>query len=78
MCGDDAEAKKVVAQLVKDLGLEPFDTGPLYHARYLEALAMLYIDMVYVQAHDPHFTFTVATRTVKEKPKKKEMAGAMK
>jgi len=62
IAGDDTEAKNVVSQLVSDLGLEPFDVGPLYEARYLEAFAMLYIDMVYVHGHDPHFTFAVLTR----------------
>jgi len=64
ICGDDPEARDVVAGLAEEIGFEPFITGPLYHARFLEALAMLYIDMVYIQKHDPQFAFAVLTRTV--------------
>lgn len=44
-CGDDDAAKQVVAGLIHELGLEPVDAGPLRHARYLEATAMLYIHL---------------------------------
>lgn len=44
-CGDDADAKQVVAGLISDLGLEPIDTGGLAEARLLEPLAMLWITM---------------------------------
>lgn len=44
-CGDDAEAKKLVASLIQDLGMEPVDAGPLSNSRYLEATAMLYIHL---------------------------------
>jgi len=44
-CGDDVEAKQVVASLIADLGMEPVDAGPLLNARYLEATAMLYIHL---------------------------------
>jgi len=40
-CGDDEAAKRVVAQLVADAGLDPVDCGPLSSARYLEAVGML-------------------------------------
>ncbi len=44
-CGDDAEAKQVVAKLIDELGMEPVDAGPLSNSRYLEATAMLYIHL---------------------------------
>ncbi len=44
-CGDDAIAKQTVADLIKQLGMEPVDAGPLRNARYLEATAMLYIHL---------------------------------
>lgn len=44
-CGDDAEAKAVVARLVADVGFEPVDAGGLTSARYLEPLTMLWITM---------------------------------
>jgi predicted dinucleotide-binding enzyme len=39
ICGDDGEAKAVVAQLAEALGFEVADTGKLAMARYLEPLA---------------------------------------
>ena len=48
-CGDDAEAKSVVAKLINDAGFESLDAGPLPSARYLEPLAMLMIRLGYGQ-----------------------------
>jgi 8-hydroxy-5-deazaflavin:NADPH oxidoreductase len=48
-CGDDAEAKKVVATLIGELQLEPIDAGPLSSARYLEPLGMLLVQLAYKQ-----------------------------
>ncbi len=48
-CGDDAGAKAAVAQLIKDVGFEPVDCGPLTVARYLEPLALLMAHLGYVQ-----------------------------
>ncbi len=46
-CGDDAAAKAEVAQLIREVGFEPIDSGPLTTARYLEPLAMLLIQLAY-------------------------------
>jgi predicted dinucleotide-binding enzyme len=35
-CGDDEDAKEVAASLIRAVGFEPVDTGPLRIARYLE------------------------------------------
>lgn len=43
IAGDDAEAKSKVAQLVKDSGLRPVDTGPLNRARQIEGMQLLHI-----------------------------------
>jgi len=43
VAGDDAEAKRVVLDLVGAIGLNPIDAGPLEVARALEALALLNI-----------------------------------
>ena len=45
VAGDDPEAKRIVMQLVEELGLDAADVGPLYNARYLEAMAPLYVYM---------------------------------
>ena len=62
LCGDDAEAKKVVADLARQLGFEPVDVGPLRSARYLEAVAMLWIDMAVLQGFGMNFGFQVVRR----------------
>ena len=48
-CGDDALAKAVVSNLIRETGLEPVDAGPLSNARYLEPLAMLMINLAFAQ-----------------------------
>src|SRR5262249_51266519 len=57
LCGDDTEAKKTVADLARQLGFEPVDVGPLRSARYLEAMAMLWIDMAVLQGFGTNFGF---------------------
>lgn len=44
MASDDAAAKKRVAQLIGELGLEPFNAGKLANSKYLEGMAILYLD----------------------------------
>jgi len=46
-CGDDADAKKTVHQLVADLGFEAIDAGPLKQARLLEPFALLWISLAF-------------------------------
>ncbi len=46
-CGDEPEARAVVAKLIMDTGFDPVDAGPLTSARYLEPLAMLMITLGY-------------------------------
>jgi NADPH-dependent F420 reductase len=41
LVGDDRAAKDVVAKLVRDIGLEAVDVGPLRHARIIEGLHYL-------------------------------------
>ncbi len=43
IAGDDANAKDKVAQLVKDAGMRPVDTGPLNRAREIEGMQLLHI-----------------------------------
>jgi predicted dinucleotide-binding enzyme len=42
-CGDDADAKKIAAQLIEETDFEAVDAGPLENARYIEAYAILVI-----------------------------------
>ena len=61
-CGDDAAAKAAVAPLVAAAGLRPFDAGPLRNARYLEAMAMLWIDLAIKRGRGPTFGFRTLER----------------
>lgn len=52
-CGDDADAKMAVAQLIRDAGLEPVDAGGLDAAPNIEAFARLVIKLAYGQGRGP-------------------------
>lgn len=53
ICGDDSTAKATVGKLASDLGFEVVDAGPLYAARFLEPLAMLWIHLAFKQGLGP-------------------------
>jgi hypothetical protein len=40
-CGDDQNAKEVAATLIRDVGFDPVDSGPLRIARYLEPFSLV-------------------------------------
>jgi hypothetical protein len=46
LSGDDSAAKEIVAGLVRGIGLEPVDVGPLRTARYTEQMALLYVSLL--------------------------------
>ena len=50
-CGDDAGSKEVAAGLIRDVGFEPVDAGPLRIARYTEPFALLMGQLAY-EGHD--------------------------
>lgn len=62
LCGDDADAKKVVMELIENLGFEACDTGGLLMARYLEPTAMVWILMGRMQGKGADFAFKILTR----------------
>jgi hypothetical protein len=62
VCGDNAKAKSVVAELARELGFDTSDAGPLIAARYLEQLAMLWIHLAYVVGLGPDFVFKLLKR----------------
>lgn len=61
-CGDDADAKKFVQPLIVDAGLDPVDVGPLSNARWLEAMAMLWIDLAFNRGFQTNFAFRIVRR----------------
>jgi len=44
-CGDDEGSKSVVKSLIRDIGFEPVDSGPLTNARYLEPISEFIIQL---------------------------------
>ena len=61
-CGDDAEAKALVAQLIIDTGFEPVEAGPLHNARLLEPLANLWMQLAYVNGRGTEMAFKLLPR----------------
>lgn len=45
VAGDDADAKKLVSELVKSGGMRPLDVGPLANARHLEGIALIHMSL---------------------------------
>ena len=62
VAGDDAPAKQIVMSLVAELDFDPIDTGPLAMSRYLEPLAMLWINLAYTQKLGPDIGFALLRR----------------
>ena len=61
-CGDDAEAKKIAAQLAGDLGFDPIDAGPLTQSRLLESYALLWITLAIKQGLGMNIAFKLMRR----------------
>lgn len=62
ICGDDAAAKQVVGRLVEELGFTVVDAGALLLSRYLEPLAMLWVNLAYVMGHGPNIALHLVKR----------------
>ncbi len=46
-CGDDESGKDVAAELIRDVGFDPVDAGPLRIARYTEPFSLLIAQLAY-------------------------------
>ncbi len=55
--GDDAFAKDVAARLIRDVGFEPVDAGPLRIARYAEPFALLVAQLAYEGEGGPELAY---------------------
>ncbi len=55
--GDDAGAKEVAARLIRDVGFEPVDAGPLRIARYAEPFALLIGQLAYEGDRGPALAY---------------------
>lgn len=59
VAGDDANAKAIASDLVRDLGFDARDVGPLRNAAALEHLALLWIDQAFRGPHGRNFVLSV-------------------
>jgi predicted dinucleotide-binding enzyme len=56
-CGDDRRAKGVAAKLIRDVGFDPLDAGPLRIARYLEPFTLLVAQLAYEGKGGPELAY---------------------
>ena len=56
-CGDDARSKKVAAGLIRDVGFDPVDAGPLRIARYTEPFTLLIAQLAYEGDGGPELAY---------------------
>jgi hypothetical protein len=61
-CGNDSAAKKVVEQLIAQLGWHPLDVGGLEQALHLEHMTLLWVRMVRVNGNSPNMVWAMLTR----------------
>lgn len=56
-CGDDTKAKQVAVKLIRDVGFDPLDAGPLRVARYSEPFALLVAQLAYEGQGGPELAY---------------------
>ena len=56
-CGDDAKSKKIATELIRDVGFDPVDAGPLRIARYTEPFALLMGQLAYEGEKGPELAY---------------------
>ncbi len=56
-CGDDSSSKRVAAELIRDVGFDPVDAGPLQIARYTEPFALLIGQLAYEGKGGPELAY---------------------
>lgn len=58
-CGDDQDAKAVAATLIRDVGFDPVDAGPLRIARYLEPFSLAMAQLAYEGDEGPEIAYRI-------------------
>ena len=58
-CGDERTAKHVAATLIRDVGFEPMDAGPLRIARFLEPFALAMAQLAYKGDNGPEIAYRI-------------------
>ena len=61
-CGQDSAAKKIVGELIAQLGWHALDVGGLDQALHLEHMTLLWVRMVRVNGHSPNMVWAMLTR----------------
>ncbi|MGH9856402.1 MAG: NADPH-dependent F420 reductase [Acidobacteriota bacterium] len=56
-CGGDLASKKIAAELIRDVGFDPVDAGPLRIARYTEPFALLIAQLAYEGEEGPELAY---------------------
>src|SRR5713226_6575776 len=56
-CGDDKSGKAVAVELIRDVGFDPVDAGPLQIARYTEPFALLVARLAYEGKGGPELAY---------------------
>jgi predicted dinucleotide-binding enzyme len=56
-CGDDADAKEIAAELIRDVGFDPVDAGALRIARYTEPFSLLVAELAYEGDQGPEIAY---------------------
>jgi 8-hydroxy-5-deazaflavin:NADPH oxidoreductase len=56
-CGDDSGGKEIAAKLIRDVGFDPIDAGPLHIARYTEPFALLVARLAYEGEGGPELAY---------------------
>jgi len=56
-CGDDGSGKDLAAELIRDVGFDPVDAGPLRIARYTEPFALLVGQLAYGGKGGPELAY---------------------
>ena len=56
-CGDEASSKSIAAELIRDIGFDPMDAGPLRIARYTEPFALLVAQLAYEGEGRPELAY---------------------
>jgi 8-hydroxy-5-deazaflavin:NADPH oxidoreductase len=56
-CGDDTGSKRTAAKLIRDVGFDPVDAGPLEIARYMEPCALLIAQLAYEGKGGPELAY---------------------
>jgi predicted dinucleotide-binding enzyme len=56
-CGDDRRSKEIAVELIRDVGFDPVDAGPLSIARYTEPFALLVAQLAYEGNEGPELAY---------------------